>query len=87
MKRMEITGTLETKTTFGLLPEPAGRIGSFGASVAINLTIAVPLLLALAQVHQVQVQRYHVTTQLAFPTPVVKPWIPQVPRIRIELPR
>jgi len=69
--------------TFGLLPEPEGRMGSFGMSMVINVTIAaLLLLLTIAQVHQVQERRYE-TTQLIFPTEQPKPYVPPVPRVKI----
>jgi TonB family protein len=69
--------------TFGLLPEPEGRMGSFGMSMVINVTIAaLLLLLTIAQVHQVQEHRYE-TTQLIFPVEQPKPYVPPVPRVKI----
>lgn len=69
--------------TFGLLPEPEGRMGSFGMSMVINVTIAaLLLLLTIAQVHQVQERRYE-TTQLIFPVEQPKPYVPPVPKIKI----
>ena len=69
--------------TFGLLPEPEGRMGSFGMSMVINVTIAaLMLLLTIAQVHQVAEHRYQ-TTQLIFPVEQPKPYEPPVPKIKI----
>jgi TonB family protein len=69
--------------TFGLLPEPEGRMGSFGMSMVINVTIAaLTLLLTIAQVHQVQEHKYQ-TTQLIFPVEQPKPYVPPVPKINI----
>jgi TonB family protein len=69
--------------TFGLLPEPEGRMGSFGMSMVINVTIAaLMLLLTIAQVHQVQEHRYE-TTQLIFPVAQPKPYVPPVPKVKI----
>ncbi|MGC2300357.1 MAG: energy transducer TonB [Acidobacteriaceae bacterium] len=69
--------------TFGLLPEPEGRFGSFGMSMVINVTIAaLLLLLTIAQVHQVQEHRYE-TTQLIFPVEQPKPYVPPVPKVKI----
>jgi len=69
--------------TFGLLPEPEGRMGSFGMSMVINVTIAaLLLLLTIAQVHQVQEHKYQ-TTQLIFPTEQPKPYVPPVPKMHI----
>jgi TonB family protein len=69
--------------TFGLLPEPEGRMGSFGMSMIVNVTIAaLLLLLTIAQVHQVQEHKYQ-TTQLIFPVEQPKPYVPPVPKIKI----
>ncbi|HVT96049.1 MAG TPA: energy transducer TonB [Acidobacteriaceae bacterium] len=74
------------RATFGLLPEPEGRMGSFGMSMVINLTVgALMLLLAIAQVHQVQEHRYQ-TTQLIFPVEQPKPYVPPVPKIKLPPP-
>ena len=71
------------RATFGLLPEPEGRVGSFGMSMVINVTVAaLLLLLTIAQVHQVQEHRYQ-TTQLIFPVEQPKPYVPPVPKIKI----
>src|SRR5579875_1216793 len=67
--------------TFGLLPEPEGRMGSFGVATIINISLAaVLLLLTIAQVHQVQEHRYE-TTQLIFPVEQPKPYVPPVPKV------
>ena len=72
--------------TFGLLPEPEGRMGSFGMSMVINVTIAaLMLLLTIAQVHQVQEHRYE-TTQLIFPVAQPKPYVPPVPKVVLMTP-
>ena len=72
--------------TFGLLPEPEGRMGSFGMSMVVNVTIAaLLLLLTVAQVHQVQEHKYQ-TTQLIFPVEQPKPYVPPVPKIKIVAP-
>jgi TonB family protein len=72
--------------TFGLLPEPEGRMGSFGMSMIVNVTIAaLLLLLTIAQVHQVQEHKYQ-TTQLIFPIEQPKPYVPPVPKIKIVAP-
>lgn len=69
--------------TFGLLPEPPGRMRSFGASMAINLVVAaILLLLTIAQVHQVREQQKYIT-QLVFPTDVPKPIPPPVPKVKV----
>ncbi|HKO12354.1 MAG TPA: TonB family protein [Acidobacteriaceae bacterium] len=67
---------------FGLLPEPEGRMGSFGASMVVNITVAgLALLLAMAQVHQVHEQEKYVT-QLVFPIEQPKPIPPPAPQIK-----
>lgn len=69
--------------TFGLLPEPEGRIGSFGMSMVINVSVAaLLLLLTVAQVHQVAEHRYQ-TTELIFPVEQPKPYVPPVPRVKV----
>lgn len=69
--------------TFGLLPEPEGRMGSFGVATIINISLAaVLLLLTIAQVHQVQEHRYE-TTQLIFPVEQPKPYVPPVPKVTV----
>lgn len=74
------------RSTFGLLPEPEGRMGSFGMSMVINITVAaLLLLLTIAQVHQVQQRRYQ-TTQLIFPVEQPKPYVPPVPKITLPPP-
>ncbi len=70
------------RATFGLLPEPEGRMGSFGVSMVINVTaMALMLLLTIAQVHQVAEHKYE-TTQLIFPTEQPKPFVPPVPKVK-----
>ncbi len=74
------------RATFGLLPEPEGRMGSFGMSMVLNVTVAaLMLLLTVAQVHQVQEHRYQ-TTQLIFPVEQPKPYVPPVPKIKLPPP-
>lgn len=69
------------QTTFGLLPEPEGRMGSFGMSMVLNVSVAaVLLLLTIAQVHQVQQHKY--TTELIFPVSQPKPYVPPAPKIK-----
>jgi len=69
--------------TFGLLPEPEGRMGSFGMSMIVNVSVAaLMLLLTIAQVHQVQEHRYE-TTQLIFPVEQPKPYTPPVPKMHV----
>jgi TonB family protein len=74
------------RATFGLLPEPEGRMGSFGMSMVLNVTVAaLMLLLTVAQVHQVQEHRYQ-TTQLIFPVEQPKQYVPPVPKIKLPPP-
>lgn len=69
--------------TFGLLPEPEGRMGSFGAATILNLTgAALLLVLTLAQVHQVKTRQYE-TTQLIFPVEQPKPYVPPAPKLQL----
>lgn len=68
--------------TFGLLPEPEGRSGSFGLSMVINIVVAgLLLMLTIAQVHQVHEQKY--VTQLIFPADAPKPVQPPVPKVKV----
>src|SRR5579862_7785915 len=58
---------------FGLLPEPRGRFGSFGASLVVNATVgALLILFAAARVHQVKVQKEN-SAVLIFPVEPPKP--------------
>lgn len=67
---------------FGLLPEPERRMGSLGASMVINVSVAaLALLLTAAQVHRVQEHKYQ-TTELIFPVEQPKPIPPPVPRVK-----
>ena len=68
--------------TFGLLPEPEGRMGCFGASMLINITIAgLALLLTIAQVHQAHEQHKYIT-ELVFPVEQPKPVVVPVPKVK-----
>lgn len=74
------------QASFGLLPEPEGRMGSFGMSMVINIVIAaLLLLLTIAQVHNVREHAKYVT-QLVFPTDVPKPIPPPIPRVKVIAP-
>ena len=46
------------RDSFGLLPEPEGRWGSFGVSMVTNLTIMALVVLLTAAVHKVEKQKY-----------------------------
>ena len=66
--------------TFGLLPEPRGRAGSFALSTALNATVAgLVVLLTIAQVHQVR--KHEDITQLVFPVEQPKPYVPPTPEV------
>lgn len=68
---------------FGLLPEPEGRMGCFGASMVINIAVAgLALLLTIAQVHQAHEQHKYVT-ELVFPVEQPKPVVMPVPRVKV----
>lgn len=70
-------------TTFGLLPEPKGRLGSFGVSMATNIAVAALLILfAAARVHEVKVEKYNTAT-LIFPVEQPKPYIPPAPKVKV----
>jgi TonB family protein len=69
--------------TFGLLPEPPGRFGSFGMSMVINIVVASLLLvLTIAQVHEVREQQKYIT-QLVFPKDLPKPAPIPVPKVKV----
>src|SRR5271155_1236537 len=46
------------RDSFGLLPEPEGRWGSFGVSMVTNLIIMALVVLLTAAVHKVEKQKY-----------------------------
>ncbi len=70
------------RATFGLLPEPEGRMSSFGVSAIVNVTVAgLILLLTIAQVHEAH-KRVKYVTQLVFPVAQPKPVVPPPPKIR-----
>ncbi|MGC2403247.1 MAG: energy transducer TonB [Acidobacteriaceae bacterium] len=71
--------------SFGLLPEPEGRWGSFGVSMVTNLIIMALLLLFTAAIHKVEKQKYNET--LIFP-PVEVPPPPKiiVPKVKVIAP-
>ena len=86
----------ETMSTFGLLPVPKNRFGSFGVSLAANGAVALLLLLFTAS----QIQEAHVRYQKAqlvylaqpkpYVPPVVKVKLPPPPKLeapKIELPK
>jgi TonB family protein len=80
---MATNNSYNPQTSFGLLPEPEGRMGSFGMSMVVNITIAaLLLLLTIAQVHQVKEHNQYVA-QLIFPTEAPKPIPPPIPRVKV----
>jgi TonB family protein len=67
-----------------LLPEPKGRFGSFGLSLAANVVVgALLLLFAAANVHEAKTQKYN-STALVFPPP--KPYMPPAPKVKVIAP-
>jgi TonB family protein len=79
-----MASTPQNQATFGLLPEPTGRFGSFGVSMVANIAVgALLLLFAAARVHEVKVQKEN-TAVLVFPVEPPKPYIPPpVPKVRV----
>jgi TonB family protein len=71
-------------SSFGLLPEPKGRFGSFGVSMIVNIAVgALLILFAAARVHQVKVEKYNSVT-LVFPVEPPKPYVPPPPpKVRV----
>ncbi|WP_446745755.1 energy transducer TonB [Silvibacterium acidisoli] len=68
---------------FGLLPEPEGRLGSFGVSMVANIAVgALILLFAAARIHEVKVRKENTAT-LIFPLEQPKPYVPPVPKVKI----
>ena len=80
--------------TFGLLPEPEGRSGSFVTAAIINTTILVMILyVGMMARHVIQVHHFE-QTELIFPTqppPEVKikvpppPKLPDPPKVEVKL--
>jgi TonB family protein len=72
---------LPIRENFGLLPEPEGRWGSFGVSMATNLAIMALVILLTAAVHKVQKEKYiehMVFTEKQEPPPPPKIVVPKV---------
>jgi len=78
-----VNNDLLNHANFGLLPEPEGRFGSFGASLAVNLAVlGLAILFSLAGLHQIKEQ--HENTILIFPMEQPKPVPPPpVPRVHV----
>src|SRR5271163_1316748 len=69
------------RDSFGLLPEPEGRWGSFGVSMITNICLMSLLILLTAAVHKVEKQKYiehMVFTEQTPPPPPPKVVIPKV---------
>ncbi len=74
--------------SFGLLPEPRGRLSSFTVSVTVNVLLgALFIWAAIAQLHKTPpVPRYE-STELIFATPPPPPEpLPPVPHIKVTPP-
>ncbi len=72
---------LLNRDSFGLLPEPEGRWGSFGVSMVTNICLMSLLILLTAAVHKVEKQKYiehMVFTEATPPPPPPKIVIPKV---------
>jgi TonB family protein len=70
--------------SFGLLPEPEGRWGSFGVSMVTNIIIMTLLILFTAAIHKVEKQKYNET--LIFPQEVPPPPKIVVPKVKVFAP-
>ncbi|MBW4026986.1 MAG: energy transducer TonB [Acidobacteria bacterium] len=77
-----VSNNLPDRDTFGLLPEPEGRFGSFTVSAIVNaVVLALLVLFTMAQLHKARVKKYE-TTQLIFPVTQPKPYTPPVPKVK-----
>ncbi len=75
------------RDTFGLLPEPRGRFGSFTLSVTVNMALgALFLWAAIAQLHKRPPLPRYESTELIFATPPPPQPLPPVPKIRVAAP-
>lgn len=97
-----MANTFRNQSTFGLLPEPQGRFGSFGVSMIVNVAVgALLLLFAAAHIHEVKMEKYN-SSALIFPVEQPKPYVPppppkvkiippapviEPPKIKIETPK
>jgi len=70
------------RTTFGLLPEPEGRAGSFFTSLVVNGLILALLLFIGATAKKVMDQHKYEYTELIVPTPPPPP----PPKIKVKVP-
>ena len=74
--------------TFGLLPEPRGRLSSFTASITVNVVLgALFIWAAIAQLHKAPPMPRYESTELIFATPPPPPEpLPPVPHIKVTPP-
>src|SRR6201996_8131759 len=75
---------LLNRDNFGLLPEPEGRWGSFGASMVTNIIIMSLLSLFTAAIHKIEKQKYNET--LIFPQEVPPPPKIVIPKVKVFAP-
>src|ERR1700761_2654442 len=75
---------LVNRDSFGLLPEPEGRWGSFGVSMVTNILVMSLLILLTAAIHKVEKQKYNET--LIFPQEVPPPPKIIVPKVKVIAP-
>jgi TonB family protein len=74
---------LLNRANLGLLPDQGSRLGSFSASLVVNVAItAIATLLGLARVHQIKKVQEN-TAILVFPIQQPKPYVPPVPKIHV----
>src|SRR5271163_2460105 len=74
--------------TFGLLPDPRGRLSSFTVSVTVNVVLgALFIWAAIAQLHKTPPLPRYESTALIFATPPPAPEpLPPVPHIKVTPP-
>ncbi len=75
---------LVNRDSFGLLPEPEGRWGSFGVSMITNIIIMTLVVLFTAAIHKVEKQKYNET--LIFPQEVPPPPKIVIPKVKVFAP-
>jgi TonB family protein len=74
---------IDKESTFGLLPEPKNRFGSFGFSLAVNAGAGLLLVLfTVAQIHEAHVRYQEHLVYMAEP----KPYVPPTPKIKLPPP-
>jgi TonB family protein len=78
-----VNDDLLNRANLGLLPDQGSRLGSFGASLAVNVAVAaLATLLGLAKVHQIKKAQEN-TAILVFPIQQPKPYVPPVPKVHV----